>query len=504
MSSSSGPVVLVALVLVVGVLAQGCAFPAPASTVVPAVATNSEPTAVPTTAAAEASQRGASLEGHWEGAVDAAGQTIVTRVDFTTDGGALAGTVDFPQQLALGLPLAKIEHEAGKVHFEALPQPRTAIFDGELEDNGKITGTFRQAGFEGTFHLERVQTQPAEKVPYHEEEVTFKNADVTLAGTLTLPESASPYPAVVLISGSGPQNRDEELFGFKIFRVIADHLTRRGIAVLRYDDRGVGGSSAGTSQDTTETFAGDVLAGVNYLKGRSEIDPKRIGLLGHSEGGIIAPLVATQSPDVAFVILMSGPGLTGRQIIMEQQKLILKADGSSDAVIAQKSALQNRVIEAALTGKGWDEVKAELRKEFKAAAESAPASQREAMGDVDKWVETMVKSQTGAMQGAWMKFFLTYDPAPTLEQVRVPVLALFGGKDLQVPAEVNRDAILKALERGGNHDFASRLFPEANHLYQNAQTGSPSEYATLKPEFTPGFLDAISEWVLAHPGSSGK
>jgi hypothetical protein len=440
----------------------------------------------------------ASAAGHWEGSVTISGQNLITRVDLTADGEAVKGTVDFPQQKALGLPLQMVSQQGKKVHFEVLPAPRTAVFDGELVDPDHIQGAFSQAGVTGDFSLIRKQVAAPEAVPYREEEVKFTNRGATLAGTLTLPQGEGPHPAVVLISGSGPQNRDEEVLGFKIFRAIADHLTRQGITVLRYDDRGVGGSSAGTTSDTSETFAGDVAAAVQYLKGRPEVNPKEIGLLGHSEGGIIAPMVAVSSPDVAYVILMSGPGVPGSRIIVEQARLISEASGTSTADLKEQAALQKRSIDAALTGQGWDEVKADLIAYFKKAAAAMPESQRKALGDVDAWAAKSVEAQIALMQSPWMQFFLAHDPATVLEKVQVPVLALFGGLDLQVPAEENRAAIEKALERGGNKDVTIKVFPDANHLYQAAKTGSPAEYAMLKPEFTPGFLDTISEWILAH------
>ena len=366
-----------------------------------------------------------------------------------------------------------------------------------MQGADKIAGTFQQATYTGTFHLDRVQVEARAPLPYKEEGVKFKNGGVILAGTLTLPETPGPHPVIVLISGSGAQNQDEEIFGFKLFAVLADHLTRRGIAVLRYDDRGVGGSSPGTPQDTSETFAGDVTAAVEFLKGREDINPKAIGLLGHSEGGIIAPMVATRTSDVAFIILMSGPGQTGREILAEQGRLIQKANGATDAEIEQATALQQRLFDAALSGQGLDAVKAESTKQFRDAAAAMTEDQRKTIGDVDLWVEKNVEAQIQAVSSPWMTFFMTYDPAPALEKVKVPVLALFGGKDLQVPAEANEKAIMAALDKGGNTDYTAKVFPDANHLYQSAKTGSPNEYATLKPEFTAGFLDTISNWILA-------
>ncbi len=491
-------IALVIALLILAFLSSACApktTPAPA-TAAPAVATIA-PTTAPTSPTAPAGQPAAPLDGHWEGAVDVAGVSLLTYVDFKTEGGALKGTVDFPQQNALSIPLEKVSQQGSKIHFEVLPSPRTAIFEAELQGGDKMTGSFEQAGYKGTFGLQR-KVKATETLPYQEKEVKFQNGAITLAGALTLPAGAGPFPAVVLISGSGSQNRNEEIFGFPIFRVLADHLTRQGIAVLRFDDRGLGGSSAGSPDDTSETYAGDVSAAVQYLKTRPEINPKQIGLLGHSEGGIIAPLVATRSSDVAFIVMMAGPGLPGRQILVEQTRLILKAENNTDAQIEKQAALQQQAIEAGLTGKGWDEVKAAMRAEYEAAWETISESDRKTLGDKTAWIDKNIQAQVSAMEGAWMKFFLSYDPAPALEKVAVPVLALFGELDTQVAAESNRAAVMAALDKGGNKDHTAKVFPDANHLFQSAKTGSPGEYATLKAEFTAGFLDTISQWILAH------
>jgi uncharacterized protein len=446
------------------------------------------------------------LAGHWEGAVDVAGQKLVMTVDVKSNAGQLEGSVVFPQQTQTPFSLEKVSAEGGKVHFEALPAPRTAVFDGAFEGPDKVTGKFSQAGFESTFTIERKQAAAAptaEALPYQAEEVKFKSGDVTLAGTLTLPEGPGPHPAVVLISGSGPENRDEEIFGFKIFRLIADALTRKGIAVLRYDDRGVGGSSAGTADDTSETFAKDVASAVDYLKTRPDIDPKQIGLFGHSEGGAIAPMVATQASavqksDMAFLVLMAPPGVSGRDVILEQVKLIAKANGATDAEVEQLGQEEAVALDAVMTGNGLDAVRADLRKQTEDLWNQMTDEQHKALGDKDQWVNNAVEQQLAALQSPWIKFFLAYDPAPTLQKVKAPVLALFGGKDVQVAAASNSAGLEAALKAGGNPDVTVKTFPDANHLFQAAATGSPNEYAVLPKEFVPGFLDTISEWILAH------
>ena len=355
----------------------------------------------------------------------------------------------------------------------------------------------RRADYTGAFTLKRAAAKAAPTavpVPYKQEEVTVKNGAASLAGTLTLPPAGGPFPAVVLISGSGAQNRDEEVFGFQPFRLIADHFTRNGIAVLRMDDRGVGGSTGDVANVTSEDFAGDIAAAVAMLKGRPDINPKQIGLLGHSEGGIIAPMVADRSSDVAFVILMAGPGLSGGQIVVQQLADILKAQGQPQAAIDQAVAQQKQVVQAVATGEGWDAVKTLLRPQAQAQIAALPADQRTALGDEQAAVEKTVQAQVDMLNSPWYKFFITYDPAPALSKVKVPVLALFGGKDVQVAAAPNEQAIKAALAQGGNTRVTSKVYPDANHLFQPATTGGVDEYAKLKT-FVPGLLDDMVEWI---------
>jgi len=480
------------VLLAILALASACAPAAPA----PAA---SQPTAAPAPAAtageASATGEAASLEGHWEGEIDIMGQKLPIQLDLSGQ----AGTIDFPTQGAKGIHLENFSAQGDAVHFEVLPAPRTAIFDGNAEGD-TISGSFEQAGYKGTFTATRAEVKPqatAEAKEYREEEVTFDNGDVTLAGTLTLPEGAGPHPAVVLISGSGAQNRDEEVFGFKPFAILADHLTKQGIAVLRYDDRGMGGSTTGTADDTSETYASDVQAAVDYLKGRSEIAATQIGLVGHSEGGIIGPIVATQGGDIAFLVLIGSTGVPGKELLPAQVGAIALASGATEEETKAAVALEERVIAAVLTGEGMNQVKSELVEQYRDAAEEMTEEQRKALGDVDAWANRVVQAQLDQMAIPWMTFFLTHDPAATLEKVDVPVLALFGGKDAQVPAEMNETAMKAALAKGGNTDVTTKVFPEANHLFQAAGTGSPNEYTELEPEFLPGFLDTISEWILA-------
>jgi hypothetical protein len=265
--------------------------------------------------------------------------------------------------------------------------------------------------------------------------------------------------------------------------VLADHLTRRGIAVLRVDDRGVGGSTGKVAESTSDDFAGDVLAGIEYLETRKEIDPKKIGLIGHSEGGLIAPIVASRSKDVAFIVLMAGPGLTGEEIIYLQSALIARANGAKDEMIAQNRLIQEKTF--AVIKQEKDNSLAE-KKLLEINGATTEEQQKAAAPRIRPYLST------------WFRYFLTYDPIPFLKQVRCPVLAINGELDLQVPYKENLAAIEAALKAGNNKDHTAISLPGLNHLFQNCKTGSPDEYAKIEETIAPVALQAISDWILKH------
>jgi uncharacterized protein len=488
---------LAALTAIIALVAAcgGAATPAAPATLAPAATESPAATQSPVTGAeatpvtSESGTGGGTLEGTWEGSVKIAGQEIATRFNFKGAG----GTVDFPTQGAVGLPMQNFTAGGSTVSFDVLPAPQTASFAGEMQGDS-LNGTFKQSGFEGTFAT--VRAAAVAPHDYGGEEVTFTNGDVTLAGTLTLPEGSGPHPAVVLISGSGAQNRDEELFGFRPFAILAEELSEAGVAVLRYDDRGIGGSTTGTADDTSETYAGDVRAGIEFLKTRPEIDGERIGLLGHSEGAIIAPLVAVETGDPAFLILLAGSTIPGSELLVEQAVAVAAAGGTSAAELERIRIQQQAVVDAVVSGEGLEELRADLVKQYRVAADKLSAQQKQALGDLDKWAEATVNSAFAQLQSPWMRFFLTHDPATSLEKVTVPVLALFGEKDVQVPPQFNVDPVQAALAKAGNEDVAVKIIPGANHLFQAADTGGPNEYATLPKEFAPGVVDTIVDWLI--------
>jgi pimeloyl-ACP methyl ester carboxylesterase len=439
-----------------------------------------------------------SIAGTWQGSIEAAGGRIGIRIVFVEASGGLTATIDIPQQGATGLALREIRRDGERIHFELPAGPTTAVFDGAIGGR-TIAGAFRQGAAEGTFTLSPAEPAPSPPgptgasrdasadIPYREIAVTFTSGSASLSGTLTLPSGEGPFPAVAMLTGSGPQNRDEELFGFKPFRILADHLTRLGIGVLRWDDRGVGGSTGGGPDVTTEEFATDANAAVAWLGGRSDVDRRRIGLLGHSEGGIAAVMAAGRSREVAFIVLLAGSAVDGETLLRAQAERLARAAGAGDQAIVRLRAQQDRLFRAVRTGEGWDAVAdgARLGAGVTTGAPSSPA------------LESTIRTQIAAAKTGWYRFFLDYDPRPALESVACPVLALYGELDLQVPAELNRTALETALARGGNRDVTTSVFPGANHLFVQARTGLPGEYAALDKRFVPELLETVSAWILA-------
>ncbi|GAG67623.1 unnamed protein product [marine sediment metagenome] len=377
------------------------------------------------------------------------------------------------------------------------------VFEGKVgEDFLVIEGEWKQSGGVFPLTLKRVDKAvemlrpqvPKKPYPYIEEELVYENkeAGITLAGTLTLPPGKGPSPVVLLISGSGPQDRNETIYNHRPFLILADYLTCQGIAVLRVDDRGVGKSTGDFSQATSEDFASDVLAGIEYLKTRKEINPNQIGLIGHSEGGLIAPMVAVKSPDVAFIILMAGTGLTGEEILYLQGALIYRAMGVSEEDIIKNRQFNEKIFSLIKEEKDEKNIEEKLRQMFMADWAELNEEEKSRIGDP----EVFLKAQLQSLLSPWLKFFLAYDPKPTLSKVKCPVLAINGEKDLQVPPKENLSAIKEALVAGGNKNFTVKELPGLNHLFQTAQTGLHSEYAKIEETISPNALKLIGDWVF--------
>jgi pimeloyl-ACP methyl ester carboxylesterase len=429
--------------------------------------------------------------GTWTGTIVVGAQTIPISIAFTGTADALSGSINVPG--ASGLPLREVRRDEAKLHFEFPAGPTMASFDGTI-DGAKISGTFQQGLAAGTFTLTRHVDTPAAPATYREEAITFSSGAVTLAGTLTIPDGTGPFPAVMLLTGSGAQNRDEEIFGFKPFKVIADVLARRGIAVLRCDDRGVGGSSGSIAQSTTADFADDALAGVSVLAARKEIDAKRIGLIGHSEGTSVAAIAASRDPRVAFIALLAPPAVRGDLVLRRQAIDLAKLIGASGAQAAAIAAAHERTTRDAAAG---DEaaLAADTRALIRAQIEGRPGAPASA-ADVDAFIERTLPAALAQMNSPWMRAFIAFDPATVLAKVHCPVLAMFGGLDSQVPIDLNRAPLEAALNAAGNRAVTIKIYPEANHLFIKAVTGSVAEYPALEKAFVPGLLDDLAAWVL--------
>lgn len=329
--------------------------------------------------------------------------------------------------------------------------------------------------------------------PYRAEPLSITNGTVTLSGTLTMPHGPGPFPAVVLITGSGGQNRDEDTFGFKVFGVLADHLTRHGIAVYRYDDRGVGESTGRIVTSTTADFADDALAGIARLAAMPGIDPAWIGLIGHSEGALAAAIAAAKSPAVKFIVMLAGPGIPGHAVTLRQAADGARAIGAGPEAVAKIEAAHRAMTDAIRQNASVDEIAVTLKALMTAQVEAAPPAQRAMVGDIPAWVDKNYRPHLAQISSPWMKYFVAFNPADALRKVTVPVYAAFGGLDTQVLPELNEDPVRQAL--AGNARATIKVYPEANHLFQRAHTGLVTEYATLDKAFLPGLLDDVATWI---------
>jgi len=445
------------------------------------------------------------LDGDWDGTLNVS--TIKLRLIFhiaSAPGTGTTATIDSIDQGAKGIPVTAVTKTGDKLLFEI--KAIQGSFEGALSSDGRtIAGTWRQgpntipltltrrAAGAAVPTVNRPQT-PVRPFPYREEEVSYANPaspdKVTLAGTLTTPQGKGPFPAAILIAGSGPNGRDEDILGHKLFLVLSDYLTRQGIAILRVDKRGVGHSTGSYDTATSLDFASDVKAGLAWLRTRSDIDLRHIGLIGHSEGGLIAPMVAADDPGVAFVVLMAGPGENGTKILLQQGALILKASGMSESAVAENTAGRAAMFKLAREEKDPVKRNAELHRMMAALDKTGSMTPQ------------AIDAQLKAFSNDWFRFFLSYEPVPTLARLRMPVLALNGSLDLQVPPRENLAAIRTALADDKQATIVE--LPGLNHLFQTAKTGAPSEYSMIEETMAPLALKTMSDWIIARTGAVGQ
>lgn len=436
------------------------------------------------------------LIGNWQGVIGEGVIDLQIGLQFTDEAGDLVGRIAIPAQGFEGALGIRQASEAELIATIAgIPGEPTLV--GEVTGD-TITGTFTQGGQEFSFVLERTDAPlslnrpqtPERPFPYLEEDITIQSGEVTLAGTLTLPEGEGPFAAVLFITGSGAQDRDEALFGHRPFLVLSDVMTRAGLATLRFDDRGVGGSTGDLSQASYDDLVADILAGVDYLISRPEIDAGRIGLFGHSEGGYLAPLAASQSEDIDFVVMMAAPAVSGLRVLELQNRLIFTLAGASEEATQAQLAFLRDSAEL-LEREAYDELEVLVRERILSEFAAMPDNERPSEAEQ----QMIIEAQVANVASPYFRSFMLYDPTPALRQLDVPVLAFFGNLDIQVPPVQSVGPLRAALRLAGNDDVTIEVFDGLNHLLQPAMTGAIEEYAQIETTIAPEVLDLVTTWL---------
>ncbi len=442
------------------------------------------------------------LIGSWEGEMNV-GQKVRLVFRVKQADGKLSATMDSPDQGVTGIPVANTSMSGDSVLFDL--SNAGIQYAGLLKDN-EIKGVWKQGGMKLPLVMKRT-AKPTElsrpqtpKPPYGylSEDVTFKNADgsISYGATITIPAGGKTYPAVLLISGSGPQNRDEELMGHKPFAVIADYLTKKGYVVLRVDDRGVAQTTGDRKKATSADFAKDAHAAIDYLKTRKEVNTKKIGMMGHSEGGMIAPMVAAERKDIDFIVLMAGPGVKIYELMEDQSAAVMQAGGVGENVVAEYRKLYRGIEQSIISASTGEEAQ---NKMIQVTTAWKSTASKEAIALVDiadfesekKFVNEFMK----IYHDAWFNYFLKYDPQPTLQKLSCKVLALNGEKDLQVLPKSNLEGIKQSLAKSKTKQYDVKELPGLNHLFQTCNKCTVQEYGTLEETISPLALQTVSDWL---------
>ena len=442
---------------------------------------------------------GQEITGQWNGVLSFQSIELRLIIHITQESNGYSATLDSPDQGANGLPASSVDFKNDSLFFSI--NNLGVAYQGLLGTDEIIKGTFTQNGQSLPLNLSREEIakkeikrpqEPTEPYPYYVEDliIQHQSEDHQLAATLTLPNKDGSFPVAILISGSGPQNRNEELLNHKPFLVIADYLTRNGIGVLRFDDRGVAQSTGNFEAATSADFATDVESIIHYLKTRADIDTSQIGLIGHSEGGLIAPMVAAESDDVAFIVMLAGPGVSGYDILLAQSRLISAADGTDQKQLDLELDLLQGALDIIKSENDPVLVKEKVSDYLK--ARKSIISQIAPSEDIDTYIRSFAEQTTSP----WYQFFISYDPGTSLRQTTCAVLALNGDKDLQVPADMNLSKIEEHLKAAGNANFTIKSLSNLNHLFQECSTGSPSEYADIEQTFSPTALALMKDWII--------
>lgn len=440
------------------------------------------------------------LQGFWEGKLKLRGQELRMWLKIRTiDNSTFTASLDSPDQGVFDIQADSIVMVDTKVDF--FISALSGAFSGTLQNDSSIVGEWSQAGLSWPVTFNRSHAdpgynrpqEPRPPFPYSEQDVYFKNSSkgIKLAGTLTLPKQQANMPAVVLISGSGPQDRNSSISGHKPFWVIADFLSRNGVAVLRFDDRGTGKSEGKFETATTFDFVDDANAALEFLKNHKGIQSDKIGIIGHSEGGLVVSMLAAKKKDLAFAILLAGPGTNGEQILYDQLKLILKANGASDRAIKKRLKLNRQIYAIAKSDLPFSEAKDEIVKLYKRKSWWMSKKRKEK----ESLTPYMANAVAIQVLSEWFRTFLIIEPADYIPKIHCPVLALNGSKDLQVPPDPNLIRIEEYLKSGGNKNFKCEKLEGLNHLFQHATSGSPNEYSTIEESFAPEALNEVLYFI---------
>ncbi|REG89410.1 alpha/beta hydrolase family protein [Winogradskyella sediminis] len=441
------------------------------------------------------------ISGEWSGKAKRGDKEITFVFNIKKEGANYSSVMNVPTFRISGMKPSVTTFTNGKLTIDGsnLGMSYIANFNSELQE---FEGTYKEGGIEMLLNLkkgavkiadQRRPQEPVKPYPYYEEEVMFKNneANITLAGTLTLPNKNGIFPVAILISGSGPQDRDETFMGHKPFLVLADHLTKQGIGVLRFDDRGQGASTGDFGSATTEDFSKDVLSAIAFLKTRKEIDQKNIGLIGHSEGGIIAPLAANNTNDVAFMVLLASTGISGTELSVMQSKTLRQFPVKDEKAFEENS---RKAIAIVTSDKSEEEIKTKLTAHYNNFLRPILSNLNVPKENINAFIDSQVNTSIKP----WSRYFLQYNPADEIEKLQIPVLSLNGSKDTQVNAKINQNGIRQALTKGGNQDYKIVELENLNHFFQECETGKMDEYRKIEQTFSPIALKEISNWILEH------
>jgi len=457
-------------------------------------------------ALAAVAQNAGSYTGTWEGKLNPGVELRIVFHIKDEGAGRISASADSPDQSAFGLKCDTAYIDANGLTIEM--KSLRASYRGKLVGDTLIEGVFNQ-GMDLPLNLKkagkatakiRPQT-PKPPFPYTSEDVNYdsKNPSVKLAATITIPQGKGPFPAALLITGSGPQNRDEELMGHKPFEVLADYLSRQGFIVLRADDRGVGKSTGDFSNATSADFADDVHGGIEYLLSRPEVDRKKIGLIGHSEGGMIAPMVAATRKDLDYLVLMAGPGVKITRLMEAQNAAVLKSSGVSEAAIIAYIPFYSKMMSVLVNETDSEKASAAARntlQQFVSKTDTALLSELN-LKDTSSH-STLLKTMDQQFRTPWLKYFLKFDPEPYLSKLKCKVLAINGGKDIQVLPSQNLSGIEKALRKSKTKTWEVAELPGLNHLFQQCTKCTVQEYQEIEETISPVALEYIGKWLNAH------